>query len=133
MSNSYNSYQKIGLKKFKNTFKIQDLQLSKIILLIPIGGPRSRSKFSNMLSQRRITICAVIFGLFSGELVSCDKEQSRNAALNEPDFEIRKPIQVPFSYFYYHVIRIRVYLYSYRLSCEIIYHSIGVYQLCIKN
>lgn len=97
--------------------------------LIPIGGPRPRSKPSNMLPQRRITICAVIFGLFCiGESpVSCDKEQSRNAALNEPDFEIRKPIQVPFSYFY--VIWICAYLYSYYpLSCEmIICHSI-VYQ-----
>lgn len=104
-------------KKFK---KLQDPRLfdCPTSFLIPIGGPRPRSKPSNMLPQRRITICAVIFGLFCiGESpVSCDKEQSRNAALNEPDFEIRKPIQVPFSYF--HVIWICAYLYSYYpLSC----------------
>ncbi|XP_003690199.1 uncharacterized protein LOC100868510 [Apis florea] len=40
-----------------------------------------------MLPQRRIMICAVIFGLFSGELVSCDNKESKNVALNEPDFE----------------------------------------------
>ncbi|XP_003398029.1 uncharacterized protein LOC126920399 [Bombus affinis] len=39
-----------------------------------------------MLQQRGI-LCAVIFGLFSGELVSSDKEQN-NPVLNEPNFEI---------------------------------------------
>ncbi|XP_017892818.1 uncharacterized protein LOC108632638 [Ceratina calcarata] len=38
-----------------------------------------------MLLKRRI-LCAVLLGLFSGELVSCEKEQS-NPALNEPDFQ----------------------------------------------
>lgn len=33
----------------------------------------------------------VIFALFSGELVSSDKEQN-NPVPNEPNFEIRKPL-----------------------------------------